>query len=177
MDKWLKLCVVIAIACTTVCNAQHIRNSSSPKEIKRFLKDKKADRIVFCETHEDMYQIRDKKSQKWGMFDWYNQLIPVEYDTIIPFEQFQPFTLAKKDGQTVIMYWPYDKRENSISADTGFDAMEIITLGEGTVDFQYFLLASQNGHWGCINWEDLSVLIPFEYTNPEMVPLSGIIRN
>lgn len=89
MYRWLTILSVLYFLVPIGTKAQHIRRSSSPKEIKQFLKIANADRIVFCEIHTDIYQLRNKKSKQWGMHDWFNELIPTEYDTIYPFQPYQ----------------------------------------------------------------------------------------
>jgi len=172
MNHWLTILFIINSLFLSASQAQQIRRSSSKKEIKQFLKEKKADKIVFCHTHEDVFQLRNKKTNKWGMYDWYDQLIPMEYDSIQPFNQFQPFTLAQKEGIYLVIQWPYDTEELVISPLVNFDDVNIkINNKISNLSFQYVLLASQNGLWGCVNWKDLSIIVPFEYTSSEEVPL------
>lgn len=174
MFRWLLLFILMITLNYDALYAQLIRNSSSSKEIKRFLRERKADKIVFCEVHQDVYQLRNKKTKKWGMYDWFDQLIPMEYDTIIPFKQFQPFTLAKKNGAYIILKWPYDIEEIALTPITDFEAMDIVTVIDNNVTFRYFLLASHDGSWGCVSWQDLSTIIPFKYASSGDVPLASI---
>ena len=104
------------------------------------------------------------------MFDWYDQLIPMEYDSIVPFQQFQPYTIAKNNGEYVIIQWPYDTDELLVKQPDEFDAFCLKSIEENSSQ-KFFLLAAQNGQWGCINWEDLSTIIPFKYSNSDEVPL------
>jgi len=172
MNHWLTALFIVNSLFLSVAQAQQIKSSASPKEIKHFLKEQSADKIVFSSTHEDIYQLRNKKTQKWGMYDWYNQLIPMEYDTIIPFKQFQPFTIAQKEGNYVIIQWPYDTQELVTITLDNFDKVSIITnTNFSNSGSQYILIASQNGSWGCVNWKDLSVIIPFKYASSEELPL------
>lgn len=174
MGRWETFAIVLVLISSFVSNAQPIRKSSSPKEVKLFLKAKKADKVVFSASHEDIYQLRNKKTHKWGMFDWYNQLIPMEYDTIIPFKQFQPFTIARKAGHYVVIFWPYDTETFRFINGNQFENMEIITLHGVDFNSHYFLVACKKGKWGCLDWQDLSTLIPFCYANATAVPLTTI---
>lgn len=170
MLRWLLLLTLSITLNLGGLYAQHIRITSSPKEIKTFLKDQNADKIVFNQDHKDVYQLRDKKTKKWGMFDWYDQLIPMEYDSIVPYKQFQPYTIAKNNGEYVIIQWPYDTDDLQVKQPDKFEAFCLKSIEENNAQ-KFFLLAAQNGQWGCINWQDLSTIIPFEYSSSDEVPL------
>ena len=170
MHHWLTILSILYMLVPSGSQAQHIRKSSSPKEIKQFLKNANADRIIFCEVHNDIYQLRDKKTKQWGMHDWFNQLIPTEYDTIYPFLPFQPFTLAKKQGQTVLLKWPYDKGENE-DAEISLAEFDELKIASTNKAHNYYLLASQKGKWGCVDWHTKNIIVAFEYSTPQEVPL------
>ncbi len=174
MLRWLILFLIINTLNSSNLFAQQIRNNSTPKQIKKFLKGKKADKIVFSKVHQDIYQLRDKKTQKWGMYDWYNQLIPMEYDSIVPFNQFQPYTIAKNNNEYTIIQWPYDTERLVAKQLKEIEGLCIKTIEENQYK-KFFLLANHNGNWGCLNWQDLSTIIPFKYASPEDVPLANII--
>lgn len=173
MLRWLLLLSFSIILNGSLLYAQHIRITSSPKEIKNFLKEQNADKIVFCQEHQDVYQLRDKKTKKWGMFDWYDQLIPMEYDSIVPFKQFQPYTIAKNDGEYMIIQWPYDTDELQVKQPDEFEAFCLKSMVENNAQ-KFFLLAERNGQWGCINWQNLSTIIPFKYASSDEVPLAVV---
>ena len=160
MNRWLVICIGLYACWSTSVNAQFITPQSSGKDIKLFLKNKGADKVEFCPTHKDVYFVRDKKTKKWGMFDWYGQLVPMEYDTIQRFEQFQPYTIAKKDGSFVIIQWPYDTESDGVRKLEGYDELRIERPGNSEVSSSnYFLVARKKGKWGCLDWRTLKEIM------------------
>lgn len=178
MKRWLKILLVILPFWGNVANAQHITPNSSKKEVKAFLKNKGGDQVEYCIAHEDVYFVRNKKTGKWGMYDWYGMLLPMEFDTIQHFDQFQPFTVGKKEGQNVVIQWPYDTESEGVEMVNGVDSLLTKQFkSRGISSASYFLLASKNGKWGCLDWATLVELIPFEYSSPEEVPIETLYRS
>lgn len=175
MIRWLIILLAIGLPSGRVAYGQYITPQSSQKEIKTFLKNKGGDKVDFCEAHKDVYFVQSKKTGKWGMFDWYGMLIPMEYDTIQSFDQFQPFTIGKRDGKNVVIQWPYDTESEGIRVLDGVDNVHIRKYkSRGISSASYFLIASKNEKWGCLDWTTLSVLIPFQYDSPDHVPIESI---
>lgn len=175
MKRWLAVLLLLDLFVITKVNGQNITEQSSRKEIKEFLKNKRADEVSFCDSHKDVYFVRSKKTGKWGMYDWYGELVPMEYDTIQHFELFQPFTLGKKDGQYVVIQWPYDTEGEGVKPIIGYEGV-IVEVRKGTKvsSASYFLVASKNGKWGCLDWKTLKEIAPFKSSAPDQVPIDSL---
>lgn len=175
MKRWLVILLVIILVLDNALHAQHITPQSAKKEIKTFLKNKGGKEVDFCEAHVDVYFVKSKKTGKWGIYDWYGELLPMEYDTIQHFGLFQPFTLGKEEGQYVVIQWPYNTEDKGVRPIIGYEDPTIVVNVDSKISSaSYFLIASKDGKWGCLDWKTLKEITPFIYATSELVPIDRL---
>lgn len=105
-----------------------------------------ADSIVFDPiNHDDLYNLRSKETQLWGLYQSGKELIPMEYEHINFSGWNHPFTFVKKKGKWGVFLGSFN--DGKLSVQCRYDELKIYEHQE-----YLFVAGKRNGKWRWVNW-------------------------
>ena len=158
-----RLITIILIMITNVSFSQTF-DLSENSTIHNIKKKFKVDSIQIDYGNEDgIYVARNKKSKKWGMYQYYETKILPEYDSINFYKVNAPFTTVWKNGKVGIVNspWNFDVAVAVVIVPCIYDNFKI-EIKENN----YNLKTSKDKKWGMIDWQNGNMLIDFIYKDP-----------
>jgi hypothetical protein len=150
-------------------------NIQYDKETLKTMKKLNADSIVSDPGNGDgAFKARHKKTKKWGMYQFENEMIPMQYDSL----QFFPFNgnfTAVYNGGKVGIYlceWSFnDKAKQTVSCE--YENYKRISVERdtewGTEQFTY-LAMQKNSLWGWVDWLSGEEKSSFTYKTIKELP-------
>jgi len=141
---------------------------------KEILKKLKADKIEVDEGNEDgVFKARNKKNQKWGMFQWMSEgtkmieLVPMQYDSLNYFPYNGNFTAVYNRGKVgfYLSHWTYgDMAKQTVPCI--YEAFQRYTPEDGIIR----LAVRKGGKWGWVDWLTGEEKTEFIYYTKEDLP-------
>lgn len=114
------------------------------KELVKIMKRLNGDRLVYDRVNEDgVVIIRHKETNKWGMYQMNEEIIPMRFDSINFFGWNDPITKVMNDGKWGIV--SYDKEDAGLKCI--YDDIRIYTF-EGA----FLTAGKRDGLWRCVDW-------------------------
>ncbi len=117
----------------------------------------------------NVFKLRKRWTKRWGLFHYYSdpaQLLAMEYDSVSFMKDMEPFSIVKKDGKYGRYLLPFEVIDAAERIHCVYD-----NLALREKDHEYYLLAQKNGKWALLDWFDEFEITPYEYDNPDQVPL------
>ncbi len=119
------------------------------RQIKSKMRKHKADSILFDYINEDdVYLLRNKKTQLWGMFQSGKVIIPMEYEEIKFYAWDDRFTFVKKNGKWGIYYGGFGTEELP-NVSCIYDELKKLSYKD-----LVYVAAKKDGKWSWVNWYD-----------------------
>jgi hypothetical protein len=137
-------------------------------KIKRKLS---ADSIIPDPYNEDgVYNARNKKTKKWGMYQNFKEFIPARYDSIDFFGFNHPFTLVWNNGKVGVILDGSDGYKESVPCI--YDDGQIWKYWNREIAQEEKVLKVRKGEkWGMINWITGDIQVDFICDNPNDVKM------
>lgn len=161
--KSLHFCAILLLI-SAPCDAQML-DFSDPKTIAKLKKKLHADSIAMDKGNEDeIFIARNRKTQKWGMYQAYKCYVLPAYDTLDFFQVNYPVTTVWNGGKmgAISCPWVDGITPAQLQIPCIYDQLIVVFYHNN-----YYLKACKNGKWGLINWESREVVVNFIHSSPD----------
>lgn len=154
-------------------------SSAQSKEEKKLMKTLKADRIDWL--GDGVFKSRDKKTEKWGLYQWHygtkltevNELIPMRYDSLHFFgfnELYMPVFYEGKVGIYLSELSYHEKAKESLPCI--YDEYKVVNVHarDGYPRARPYMAVAKDGKWAWVDWLKGELKTEFIYDSFDDLP-------
>lgn len=142
---------------------------SNKSVVRKVKKTFTADSILPDPINEDaVYQARNAKTKKWGLYQQYREIIPAKYDSIKFFNSNDLYTFVWNDGKMgigMLSSWEEGAKGYKQTVPCIYDEGKISKYwNRAEAVEQEYLKVRKGDKWGMIDWTG-TILVEFLYDN------------